>query len=166
MTGEAKAIMRAGVGGRCQVIHQNQALPTMQNQPPAMSHMTGPFTLVAFLSVVLLSGCADPHFFPRLHPLFAGLDESKVPTSSREALNEAKADFRLAKHRQAPRYARYLETTPGTDTKVYAGTGYRIAMVHVDRSYGGRLDGPRILLDRSLTGGDPYSYDEVDESDD
>jgi hypothetical protein len=121
---------------------------------------------MAILGVILLAGCADPHFFPRLRPLFAGLDESKVPTSSREALNEAKTDFRLAEHRQTPRYARYLETTPGTDTKVYAGTGYRIAMVHVDRSYGARLDGPRILLDRSLTGGDPYAYDEVDESDD
>jgi hypothetical protein len=138
----------------------------MQNQPLAVDRVTRPMMLAAVFCLLLLTGCADPHFFPRLRPLFAGLDESKVPTSSRQALNEAKTDFRLAEHHKPPHYARYLKTDPGTDTKVYAGTGYRIAMVHVDRSYGGRLDGPRILLDRSITGGEPYSYDEVDESDD
>jgi hypothetical protein len=117
---------------------------------------------LAVLSIGLLPACANPHFFPRLRPLFAGLDEGQVPAGSRTALAHAKTDFMLVKHGKAPRYAQYVKSVPRTNTKVYEGEGYRISAINENTSYPLRK-GPEIVVFSSITGGDTYRYDEVDE---
>ena len=120
---------------------------------------------VLSIALLVLPGCAttkNPHFFPRLHPLFAGLDETKIRPGARAALAEAKVDFQLARHSKAPQYAKYVSTIPYTHSRIYQGKGYCITMVHKDAA-GCRSDGPEIVLDASMTNGKPFSYDEIDE---
>jgi hypothetical protein len=120
----------------------------------------------AFLSTALLAlpACAGPNsasFFPRMHPLFAGLDETKVRHGVKTLLAEAKADFQLARHGKAPQYAKYTSTIPYTHSRVFEGNGYCITLVKkdiVDSFY----EGPKIVLNSSITGGKPYAYDEVE----
>ena len=118
------------------------------------------------LAFVLLCfpGCAGEqraNFFPRLHPLFAGLDETKVRASAKPLLAKAKEDFQLARHGKAPRHAKYTGTIPCTRSRVYEGKGYRITMVKKDLVLS-HSEGPQIVLDASITGGKPFSYDEID----
>src|SRR5690242_11813577 len=92
-------------------------------------------TLILAAIFLGLPGCAgtrNPHFFPRLHPLFAGLDESKIRGNARAMLARAKEDFQLARHGKEPRYAKYVSTIPYTHSRVYEGKGYRLTMVKKD----------------------------------
>lgn len=117
---------------------------------------------ILFTAVSLLSSCANPHFFPRLRPLFPGLDEAQVPVSAQSALQHAKCDFQLAKHGKSPQYAKFVHTIPHTRSKVYEGQGYCLTMVHEDSRYPLRM-GPEIIVLPSITGAGAYRYDEVDE---
>jgi len=122
------------------------------------------FPAFVFIALFALPACAGPisaSFFPRLHPLFAGFDETKVPPSGKTSLAQAKADFQLARHGKAPLYATYAETIPYTHSRVFKGKGYCITLVKkdlVDSFY----EGPKIVLDASITGGQPCGYDEVE----
>jgi len=121
-------------------------------------------SLVLLLAFLILPGCAiteNPHFFPRLRPLFAGLDETKIRPGAKAALAEAKADFQLARHGKAPQYAKYVSTIPYTHSRIYQGKGYRLTLVHKDL-VGCCFVGPSIVLDASITGGKPFAYDEVE----
>ena len=117
------------------------------------------------LAIILLSlpGCAgsqNAHFFPRLHPLFAGLDESRICGCAKTMLAKAKADFQLARHGKDPRYAKYVSIIPYTHSRVYEGKGYRLTMVSKDL-LPSQYEGPQIVLDAGITGGKPFTYDEV-----
>jgi hypothetical protein len=106
-------------------------------------------------------GCASDHFFPRLKPLFVGLDESKVPATSRTALAQAKADFSLARQGQRPVYARYTGTLPYSHSQTFRGSGYTLTLVN--KSYVRSVSvGPDIVIDPSITGEKIYRYDEID----
>jgi hypothetical protein len=126
------------------------------------------FTLACVASWIvlsILSGCAGPqkaHFFPSWQPLFAGLDESGIRPGARQALTEAKADFELARQNKEPRFAQYVSTIPNTHSRIYQGKGYRLTMVNKDVVFS-RSHGPEIVLDASITGGKPFTYDEVNE---
>jgi hypothetical protein len=108
--------------------------------------------------LILSQGCANPHFLPKLRPLFPGLDDTQVPARSRAALEQAKIDFQLARKGEPPQYARYVGTIPYTESKIYRGNGYTLTLVN-----GGLRDrlGPQILVESAITGGKPFSYDEV-----
>jgi len=115
-------------------------------------------TLAALL--VLITGCANPHFFPRLRPLFPGFAEEGLSSSARSALAEAKIDFQLARQGNAPRYAKYVGEESTSRSKIYQGRGYRLTRVmRTDPT----AEGPDIVLQSSITGGKPWHYDEVDE---
>lgn len=118
------------------------------------------FSLVTLLLVS--EGCANPHFFPRMRPLFAGLDESKVPRRSQVALAQAKADFQLARAHAQPRYAKFVGLAPSSQTRLYQGNGYRIALVQKEAFFA-HSHGPQIVIEGAITGGMAYHYDEVDE---
>lgn len=108
--------------------------------------------------LILCQGCASPYFLPRTRPLFAGLDETSLPVEARRALEQAKIDFQLARHGRPPQYARYISTIPNTESKVYRGWGYTLTLIN-----GGLRNsiGPEIIIESSITGGDPFSYDEI-----
>lgn len=114
-----------------------------------------------FATFSLLPACANDHFFPRLRPLFAGLDESRVPASQRRALAEAKVDFQLARQGQPPRYARPAGVLPCSHSQVFRGDGYQVTLVDKDLAYL-TLKGPEIVVEPSITQGRPYHYDEID----
>ena len=121
-------------------------------------------SLILAVMLLCLPGCAgtqNAHFFPRLHPLFSGLDESKVHGSAKTMLAKAKADFQLARHGKEPRYAKYVSTIPYTHSRVYEAKGYRLTMVNKDITPC-HFEGPQIVLDEGITGGKPFAYDEVD----
>jgi hypothetical protein len=126
------------------------------------------FTLACAVSWIVLSilpGCASPqnvHFFPRWHPLFAGSDESGIRPGARPALAEAKADFELARHTKEPQFAQYAGTIPNTHSRIYQGKGYRLTMVRKD-AWVSHSHGPEIILDATITGGNPFTYDEISE---
>ena len=126
--------------------------------------MTEPKSLLlsALFSLCMLVGCANPHFFPRTRPLFAGLDETHVPAGATTMLAQAKVDFQLARQGHAPQHAKYAQTIPFTRSKVYEGQGYRLTVVHEDIKYPHKK-GPDIVLSSTITGGKPYHYGEVDE---
>jgi hypothetical protein len=113
------------------------------------------------MAALAATGCANPHFFPRLRPLFVDLDETKIPASAQTALLQAKSDFQRARHYEAPRYAAYSGPGFSPRGKVYQGHGYCITMVHEETAFGW-LDGPEIALEPSITGGLRYRYSEVD----
>jgi len=117
-------------------------------------------TLVSGILLVV-AGCADPHFFPRLRPLFVGLDEASVPVEARPVLAQAKTDFRRARRREAPRFAVFSGFSSHPKGKVYTGKGYRITEVH-DEGVNSWLDGLEITLDSSITGRAPFHYSEGD----
>jgi hypothetical protein len=108
-----------------------------------------------------VTGFADPHFFPRLRPLFIDLNEAKVPAAAQNALAQAKSDFQRARHHEAPRYATYAGLSESPRGRVYRGHGYSVTVVHDETPFGW-YEGPKIELDASLTGGAPYRYSEVD----
>jgi len=108
-----------------------------------------------------LTSCASEHFFPRVKPLFVGLNEAAVPAKSRTALAKAKVDFQLARHASAPQYAHYVGTAPYTNSKIYEGDGYRVTLVNKNVVAYQEI-GPDIVLDPSVTGGSSYHYNEVD----
>ena len=121
-------------------------------------------SLVSSLVLLFLPACAGKqyaHFFPRTRPLFAGLDEACVCARAKPLLEKAKVDFQLARHGKEPRYAKYVSTIPYTQSRVYDGKGYRITMVKKD-IIPAHYEGPQIVLDASITGGEPFTYDEVD----
>lgn len=121
------------------------------------------FLIIAF-GIQTLPGCAgtqNPNFFPRVRPLFAGLDESKVPADAKPLLANAKTDFQLARRGKAPCHAKYVTTIPYTHSRVFEGKGYCITLVKknlVDSFY----EGPQIVLNSCITGGKPFTYDEVE----
>jgi hypothetical protein len=125
--------------------------------------MGKPCTLLPFalLVVCLLSSCANPHFFPRLQPLFPGLDEAGLSAADRTTLAQAKTDFLLVKHGKTPQYATLVSADPHTRSRVYQGQAYRLTSVREDNTYSLR-NGPEIVFSPNLTGGKPYHYDEVD----
>lgn len=115
------------------------------------------------IACTVLTACAggNSHFMPRMHPLFAGLDEQKLGNCAKAMLAEAKADFILVRHGQEPRHAKYASTIPYTHSRVFEGRGYQLTIVRKDeiaRLYAG----PKIVLDSKITGGEPFTYDEVD----
>ena len=122
------------------------------------------FSTLLSIALLALSACAGPNsasFFPRMHPLFAGLDETKVCGCAKESLAKAKADFLLARRGKEPVHAKYVSTIPYTHSRVFEGKGYCITMVKkdiVDSFY----EGPKIVLNSSITGGKPFTYDEVE----
>jgi hypothetical protein len=121
-------------------------------------------SLVCSFAILTLAGCACPqysNFFPRLRPLFPGFDETKVRPDAKPALDEAKVDFQLARQGKAPRYARYEGTRPHNESKIYQGQGYRITVVN-NWAFHSHSEGVEIVMDASITGGKPFSYDEVD----
>jgi hypothetical protein len=120
-------------------------------------------SILAFLTLTLfpLTSCANDHWFPRAKPLFPGLNEASVPASARAALSRAKADFQRARHGQAPLYAHFVGTATHSMSKFFQGDGYRITMVNSYTLAYTDL-GPDIVIDASITGGQPFHYDEVD----
>jgi hypothetical protein len=118
-------------------------------------------SLVIF--IVTATACGNPHFFPRLQPLFPGLDESSIRANGRRALDEAKADFVLLKRGEAPRYATFVKTAPYSRSRVYDGKGYRLTFVCEQSVYPHRV-GPEIVIFSGITGGREYRYREIDET--
>ena len=115
------------------------------------------------LALPFLAGCAgggNPHFFPRTHPLFAGFDEARLGGGAKAMLAEAKEDFALARHGGQPAHAKFASTIPGTHSRVYDGRGYRLTIVDRDDVVSHEI-GPKIVLNAPITGGAPFSYDEV-----
>jgi hypothetical protein len=121
--------------------------------------------ILPFLALAPLTGCANPHFFPRMKPLFVGFDERRLSSPKHTALEHAKVDFQRARGGKEPVYARYVRTEPYSQTKVYQGDGYELTLVD-DGTTWWHKRGPQIVLDATLTGGKPYRYDEVDEETD
>lgn len=124
------------------------------------------FQVLFCAGLVLLAtpGCASDHFFPKLRPLFAGLDESKVVMAAAKfALAEAKTDFRLAQHGKAPLYSRCVSGVPGTHSKIYQGNGYQLTVVNNDLVRP-QAHGPEIVLDTFITGGKPFRFSDIDRS--
>ena len=113
------------------------------------------------LAFLTLSACSSPHFFPRLKPLFPGLDESKMSASARASLGKAKQDFQLARHKKEPVNAHYVSTLPYSHSRVFEGDGYCITMTNRNRVKYTEL-GPKIVISASITGGKPFCYDEID----
>jgi hypothetical protein len=109
--------------------------------------------------LVLSQGCTNPCFFPKVRAPFASLDETTVPSKAKPALEEAKADFILARQGKPPAFARYVSTAPFSQSKNYQGKGYTLTLVNDDRRH---RRGPAIVLDSSITGGEPHVHDEVD----
>ncbi len=109
----------------------------------------------------VLSACASEHFFPRLKPLFAGLEESQVPVSARRSLAEAKVDFQLARQGMNPHYAKAAGTLPCSHSRVFEGNGYQLTLVDKDLAHI-TLKGPQIVLGSRITQGQSYHYDEID----
>lgn len=119
------------------------------------------FLVIALLALPLLPAGASNHFFPRLKPLFVGLDESRVPASAKIALAQAKVDFQLARNGDVPRYAHAAGIIPYTHSQVFQGRGYQVTLVNKDLVHL-LLKGPEIVLDASITRDAPYRYDEID----
>ncbi|HEY2574232.1 MAG TPA: hypothetical protein VGH65_09190, partial [Verrucomicrobiaceae bacterium] len=117
--------------------------------------------VIGLLLFSAVAVCASDHFFPRLKPLFAGLDESKVSAGSRTALAQAKADFQLARHGKRPAYAHYTGTLPYSHSETFRGEGYILTMVNKNLVYGVSM-GPEIVIDSRITGGKTYNYDEIE----
>lgn len=115
---------------------------------------------LGFSCAAILSGCTTDHFFPRLKPLFAGFDESKIPASARKNLAEAKEDFQCCRHGALPRHARYAGTIAYTHSKVFEGRGYRVTVYDKDLVRP-QEHGPGIVLGPSITGAEPFEYEEV-----
>jgi hypothetical protein len=118
---------------------------------------------VLAIACAVPAGCAggNPHFMPRMHPLFGGLDEQKLGHGAKAMLAEAKADFLLVRHGKDPQYAKYASTIPYTHSRVFEGRGYQLTMVRKDEI--ARLYvGPKIVIKAAITGGQPFAYDEVD----
>lgn len=116
---------------------------------------------IAMLALPACAGSNSAGFFPRMHPLFAGLDETKVSGCAKASLAQAKEDFLRARHGREPVHAKYVSTIPYTHSRVFEGKGYCITLVKkdlVDSFY----EGPKIVLESSITGGKPYAYDEVE----
>lgn len=118
--------------------------------------------LPSLAGLALLSSCANPHFFPRSRPLFAGFNDQQVPGTMRSALDQAKLDFQLARRGKPPLYAKFVGTLPYSMSKVYQGNGYEITMVD-DSSFAGHALGPEIVIRPEITGGELFKYDEIDE---
>ena len=116
----------------------------------------------ALLVACLLSSCANPHFFPRLQPLFPGLDEAGLSAADQTALAQARTDFMLVKHGKTPQYAKLVSADPHSRSRVYQGQSYSLTSVREENMYPLRT-GPEIVFSPSLTGGKSYRYDEVDE---
>ncbi len=114
---------------------------------------------------LLLASCDGGRSLPSLKPLVGGLDESQVPPSARQALTHAREDFQRVRGGLAPLYARPAGLIPGTRSRVYEGEGYRLTYVESDYS-NVHLHGPEIVLGPSITHGQPYSYDEIERSND
>jgi hypothetical protein len=121
-----------------------------------------PASLIAILSVSLLSSCSNPHFFPRLRPLFPGLEEANLSCDAQNSLSQAKTDFMLVKHGKTPQHATLISSIPHTRSRLYEGQGYRLTSVRKDNIYPHRT-GPEIVISPKITGGKAYHYDEVDE---
>lgn len=111
--------------------------------------------------LLVLTACANEHFFPRLRPLFPGVDEAAVSPKARPALAKAKVDFQLARQASPPQYAHYVGKAPYSNSKIYEGDGYRLTLVNKDFVHYQEV-GPDIVLDPSLTGGRSYHYNEID----
>ena len=107
-----------------------------------------------------LPGCANPRFLPTTRPLFVGFEEQHLSGDKLVALERAKVDFQRARGGKAPVYARHLRTLPYSRSEVSKGDGYEITLVDEPALHGHDF-GPRIILGPELTGGRPYSYDEV-----
>jgi hypothetical protein len=125
------------------------------------------FSALLFIALAAVPACANasnPHFFPRMHPLFAGFDETKVRPGAKAALAEAKADFLSARRGKAPQFAQYVSTIPYTHSRVYQGKGYQITLVSKDLVYA-HFAGPQIVLEAGITGGQPFAYDEIESLD-
>jgi len=121
------------------------------------------FLLAIAIACAVPTGCAggSPHFMPRMHPLFAGLDEQKLGGGAKAMLAEARTDFILARRGQNPQFAKYASTIPYTHSRVFEGSGYQLTLVNkneIARLY----VGPKIVLNSKITGGEPFTYDEVD----
>lgn len=119
-------------------------------------------SIILAISASILTGCAggNPHFLPRTRPLFAGLDEQKLSSGTKAMLEQAKTDFQLARHGGDPHYARFSSTIPGTHSRVFEGKGYRLTLVNKDMIVNHYV-GPQIVLNAAITGGKPFTYDEV-----
>jgi len=118
----------------------------------------------ALILIALVSGCANPHFFPRSRPLFAGFSAENISIPAQHLLKKAKEDFQLARNNQEPVHAKYVETVAhgysDARARVFQGEGYVLTIVgdatHLYAS------GHEIILESTITGGEPYRYDEVD----
>ncbi len=112
-----------------------------------------------FLVATTLTSCADEHFFPKMHPLFPGLDEAHVTAHSRQALAQAKVDFVRVRHGQAPQYAHFV----GQDSKGkrYEGNGYQLTSVRNDVVVYSDVS-PDIVIASSITGTRPFHYSEIE----
>jgi hypothetical protein len=105
---------------------------------------------------------ASAHFFPRLRPLFVGLNESALSPAARKDLAQARFDFVRARHGEKPRFAAFTGMDADLHARVYQGSGYRLMIVHEEAPHS-YFVGPAIELDGRLTGGAPIHYSEVDE---
>ena len=135
--------------------------PRPQSQNPLKIVYIKVIVCLYIIAGLTATGCANPHFFPRLRPLFIDLDETKVPASAQNVLLQAKSDFQRARHDEIPRYAVYSGASSNPRGKVYQGHGYRVTMVH-EETPNGWFAGPEIVLEPGITGGLPYRYSEVD----
>lgn len=124
------------------------------------------FTALFACYVVLVgTSCSSSHVLPCLKPVFAGLDESKVPAAARHQLSKAKQDFRCVRVCGQACYARDCGRIPHTNSRKFVGDGYEITQVD---SWAGFVHrhGPQIVIQPCITGGRIYRYDEVEISND
>lgn len=119
---------------------------------------------IAIVSCVVVTGstsCSSPHVFPRLKPLFVGLDESALNPVAKRKLAKAKTDFQCVRTSGKPFHAQDSGRVPHSKTRKFVGDGYEITMVD---SWAGFVHshGPKICIQPSITGGKAYHYDEVE----
>lgn len=122
-------------------------------------------SLLTCAFAVVGAGCSSHDLLPHTKPLFAGIDMSRVPAGSPNRLAKAKTDFQCARAGGVPCHARDAGRIPHSQSRRFEGDGYEITLVD---SWSGFIHrkGPKITLDSSLTGGKPYSYEEIEVTDD
>ena len=129
--------------------------------------------MIRALSILILSSvlaiacteCSSPHVFPRLKPLFVGLDESALSQASKNKLTHAKVDFQCARKGEPPRFASDAGGIRHTRSRRFIGDGYEIIIVDASAGFV-RRTGPEITIASCITGGKPYHYDEIEICDD
>lgn len=118
------------------------------------------WTCCLFVIVFMTQGCSNVSPGRQPRPIFPGLDESKVPTKTKESLAQAKTDFQMGKRGNPPEYAKFSSEDPFTRSKTYQGEGYTLTLVNDLRRH---REGSEILIESTVTGGEPYRHEAIHE---